>query len=277
MGKHDHPTLQMEVQKGRLVPLTPYEAEVLSTYSNGAVLTIEMHQKRSLPLLKKYWAVLRDVVDKCKTPWSSPDEASDALKLALGVTDIGKTVSGQWFIRAGSISFNSMDQAAFKKFFDDAMMVLASVTGIDPDELGKRYSHIPEHEPSDEGLSPDAGSGVETPSEPAADNPEPGGPAEAGEEADHDDAAPASDPVLRMKFEECRDKFLALASDKSVPEPKDRRDNIEFAKEAWKPELPDHLPFVKACMEAADRIVKGGKEADERKYLTGLIERVNHV
>lgn len=148
MTKHDMPSLQFVVDGGRLVPAGPYEAEVLATYSRGAQLTVTLHQKRSLPLLKKYFAVLRDVVENCNTPWNSTEEASDALKLALGITDIGKTVSGQWFIRPGSISFNSMDQAAFRDFFDKAMAVLARVTGIDPEELSKRYRHIPETDSS---------------------------------------------------------------------------------------------------------------------------------
>lgn len=198
MGKHDMPSLQMVVQGGHLVPSGPYEQEVISTYQQGAVLTVDMHQKRTLPLLKKYWAVLRDVVANCKTPWNSTEEASDALKLALGVTDIGKTVSGQWFIRAGSISFNSMDQAEFKDFFDKAMAVLAEVTGIDPDALSSRYRHLAEHEPS--GAIPPSSDvqgsdGSPSPSTPAvaADesrSQERGG--EAGEQARERQALPAS-------------------------------------------------------------------------------------
>lgn len=166
MGKHDHPNLQFVVERGKLSPAGPYEAEALSTYSNGAKLTVTLHQKRSLPLLRKYWSVLRDVVNNCSTPWDSPDEASDALKLALGVTDISKTVSGKWFIRPGSISFNSMDEAEFRDFYDKAMGVLAEVTGIDPDELRSRYSEIPESEPA-----PSSPGSDDSGNAPAAENP----------------------------------------------------------------------------------------------------------
>lgn len=171
MGKHDHPSLQFLVEGGRLVPAGPYEAEVLDTYSRGAQLTVTLHQKRSLPLLKKYWAVLRDVVSNCKTQWESPDEASDALKLALGVTDVSKTVNGQMFVRPGSISFTSMDEAKFRKFFEDAMMILAHVTGIDPAELNRRYNHITEQDqPGDpDPSSPAEGSGEDSPSVSAPD------------------------------------------------------------------------------------------------------------
>ncbi|WP_113154910.1 hypothetical protein [Nitratireductor sp. OM-1] len=145
MAKQDHPTLEFVVERGRLSPADPYVAEVLDTYRNGDKLTVTLNQKRSLPLLKKYWVVLRDVVENAKTPWESANEASDALKLALGVTDISKTIKGQWFIRPGSISFASMDEGEFRPFFEKAMAALSEVTGIDPDALRKRYDHIPEH------------------------------------------------------------------------------------------------------------------------------------
>ena len=158
MSRHDKPTLQMVVENGRLAPAGPYEQEVLDSYAKNAAVTVSLYQRRSLPLLRKYWSVLRDVVENCKTPWNSRDEASDALKLALGVTDIGKSVEGKWFIRPGSISFDSMDEPAFRDFFEKAMAILARVTGIDPDELSKRYSHIPESGP-DAPSAPDDGSG----------------------------------------------------------------------------------------------------------------------
>jgi hypothetical protein len=292
MGKHDMPSLQMVVEGGKLIPAGPYEQEVLDTYARGAVLTVDMHQKRSLPLLKKYWAVLRDVVSNCKTPWNSPDEASDALKLALGVTDIGKTVSGQWFIRAGSISFNSMDQAAFKDFFDKAMAVLAEVTGIDPDELTARYRHIAEADHPSEAPPPgsddsggegqtEAGDGLAaSPSPPADDESEIEPP--AGERIrSTQDGLMESEPVTgqspvgsdspddRALKLECLGKFLAAATDAELTV-QERRDNLEIAKDAWKGNAPDD--FVKACLATADKVAKGElKKFDARLYLEGLI------
>jgi hypothetical protein len=167
-----------------------------------------MHQQRSLPLLKKYWAILRDVVANCKTPWSSPDEASDALKLALGITEAGKTVKGDWFIRAGSISFNSLDQAAFRDFFDKAMALLGEVTGVDPDELSDRFRHFAETEPSHETPASDAvgepvadkGGGEKSPSgsAPAPTGDEPGSEGnEARMKAAHGEQS-ASSPELNQ-------------------------------------------------------------------------------
>ncbi len=193
MAKQDHPTLEFVVERGRLSPADPYVAEVLDTYRNGDKLTVTLNQKRSLPLLKKYWVVLRDVVENAKTPWESANEASDALKLALGVTDISKTIKGQWFIRPGSISFASMDEGEFRPFFEKAMAALSEVTGIDPDALRKRYDHIPEHSsPAESPTGDGSGALVATNSDrSAAEN----SPATADEAGSHDMGESESEPA----------------------------------------------------------------------------------
>ncbi len=193
MAKQDHPTLEFVVERGRLSPADPYVAEVMDTYRNGDKLTVTLNQKRSLPLLKKYWVVLRDVVENAKTPWESANEASDALKLALGVTDISKTIKGQWFIRPGSISFASMDEGEFRPFFEKAMAALSEVTGIDPDALRKRYDHIPEHSsPAESPTGDGSGALVATNSDrSAADN----SPATADEAGSQDMGESESEPV----------------------------------------------------------------------------------
>lgn len=280
MGKHDMPSLQFTVEGGRLIPAGPYEAEVLGSYSRGAQLTVTLHQKRSLPLLKKYWAVLRDVVDNCKTPWNSSEEASDAIKLALGVTDIGKTVKGQWFIRPGSISFNSMDQAAFRDYFEKAMAILASVTGISPDDLARRYSHISEQDqhssaaPSaDEkgsGASPADAAPDLSPSEPNSDDETgelaleaAGGQSAAGSPVDNQSQA------IRFVMEECIDNMLRDA----FSEPKDQQsEKVEKLRAVFlEPQnLGGYPDFVNRCADTILRIVgKPDEKERAREYLIG--------
>jgi len=126
-------------------------------------------------------------------------------------------------------------------------------------------SDAPTSEGSDESLTPPEAVAAE-PVPAAADQ-------EAGEpEADHGGAAPASDLITKNLMVECLDKFMALAVDQSVPDPKQRRSNVEFAKNAWKDALPQRLDFVKACFETADKVVKGELQpAPARKYLEGLL------
>ncbi|MER8827192.1 AAA family ATPase [Mesorhizobium sp. M0938] len=131
-------------------------------------------------------------------------------------------------------------------------------------------------EPSENSPSSDVGSEeAPSPGQVAADPSEPvGGPAEAGEHevADDQSTPPASDLITRNLMLECLDKFMALAVDANVPDAKQRRANIEFAKNAWKEALPQKLDFVKSCFESADKLVRGELQADAaRKYLEGLL------
>lgn len=137
MSKANQVPLRVIYEGGRLVPASAYDQERLSEYQNGAVLEITLWQGRNTRLLRKFYAILGKVVDDCPTPWKSKDEAADAIKMACGLTDYGKSVNGQFFIRPGSISFANMDEAAFQKFFDLAMGVLHKLTGVDPLTLGK--------------------------------------------------------------------------------------------------------------------------------------------
>lgn len=273
MGKHDHPTLEFIVERGRIAPAGPYEQEVLSTYSQGARLTVTINQKRGLPLLKKYWAVLRDVVSNCKTPWASADEASDALKLALGITDTGKTVGGKWFVRPGSISFTAMDEAAFREFFEQAMAIIARITGIDPEELRGRYRHLAETEPSEGDPRPasDAGSGEQSPA--AAPESVASAADQAGEPASEapDDPAAGSpaDTITVELMRECIDNMLRDA----FSEPKEEQAaKVDKLRQVWlEPQnLGAHAEFVERCAKTIDRIIgKPAEKARAREYLMG--------
>lgn len=148
MSRHNQIPLRMKVEGMRLVPASSFDQEALATYQKGAVLQVYLWQGRNPDLLRKFWAIVSKVVETCKTPWEDKEEAADALKLALGITDVGSTVNGQMFVRPGSISFSAMDEAHFRKFFEDAMALLSKVTGVDVTELGKEAADTgPDHDP----------------------------------------------------------------------------------------------------------------------------------
>ncbi|KQQ46479.1 hypothetical protein ASF69_04415 [Rhizobium sp. Leaf311] len=138
----------MRVEGMRLVPASAFDQEALSSYKNGAVIQVSFWQGRNPDLLRKFWAILSKVVETCNTPWEDKEEAADALKLALGITDVGSTVNGQMFVRPGSIAFNALDEARFRKFFEDSMMILCRITGVDVEELGREAADTgPDHDP----------------------------------------------------------------------------------------------------------------------------------
>ena len=141
MANRDKPPFWVKVDNGLLAPLTEYDERKIMSYKNGAEIRVNFWQGRSLPELRKYWAILDLVIEQCKTPWSTPEEASDALKLELGVTDVSKTVRGQWFVRPGSISFTEMEESAFLDFRSKAFAVLEAFTGVDPWTLQKEAAN----------------------------------------------------------------------------------------------------------------------------------------
>ncbi|MQB09570.1 hypothetical protein DXT96_06835 [Agrobacterium sp. ICMP 6402] len=197
----------MRVEGMRLVPASAFDQEALSAYQNGAVIQVSFWQGRNPDLLRKFWAILSKVVETCNTPWEDKEEAADALKLALGITDVGSTVNGQMFVRPGSIAFNALDEARFRKFFEDSMAILCRITGVDVEELGR--------EAADTGPDHDSETGEIITNTPSADAPPaPASSADAGmtpvDEAGADDV-PASDAPASTDPE--RDILIRFASE----------------------------------------------------------------
>ena len=141
MGKRDKPPVWVKVDGGKLLPLTEYDERKIRSYADGAELRVSLWQGRTLNELRRYWAILNTVIEACSTPWNTPEEANDALKLALGITDVSKTVHGQWFVRPGSISFTEMEESAFLDFRSKAFAVLEALTGVDPWTLQKEAAN----------------------------------------------------------------------------------------------------------------------------------------
>lgn len=266
MAKQDHPTLEFIIERGKLVPADPYVAEVLDTYRNGDKVTATLNQKRSLPLLKKYWAVLRDVVENCKTPWENADQASDALKLALGVTDISKTVNGQWFIRPGSISFASMDENDFRPFFEKSMAVLSEVTGIDPEELRKRYRHIPEssaHPPADEGSDTAASSPSSVAANPSSAQAET---SEAGSDnMGESETEPASDDAGEWLKTFAKAIIGAIGPDETVVVNQSKGIFVEGLTDAVRAKARSVTNYARACCRGEIEL------ADCRETIAGVV------
>ena len=170
MSRSGQVPIRMRVEGMRLVPASAFDQEALSAYQNGAIIQVSFWQGRNPDLLRKFWAILSKVVETCNTPWEDKEEAADALKLALGITDVGSTVNGQMFVRPGSIAFNALDEARFRKFFEDSMAILCRITGVDVEELGKEAADTgPDHDPATGEILPTTNSDDELPA-PSSDN-----------------------------------------------------------------------------------------------------------
>jgi hypothetical protein len=277
MGKHEAPAFRMTIERGKLVPATPYDAERLDTYRHGMLVYVRFTEDKDRVLVRKWWAIIGRAVKDCKTPWKTRDEASEAIKLALGIVNLTKTVGGDYLAYPKSLT--ELDDPELQEAVDQMKQIIFNVTGVDPDEWRKELAGLDDVEQeSSEGPSPaDEGSGDLVPPDmdpAAAEIASQGvnGEAEQSNVGDGPAASSASsDPIVRNLSAECLDKFMAIATDAKLSV-QERRDNLEFAKEPWKEALPTRHDFVKACLTTADKVAKGELGADAaRRYLDGLI------
>src|ERR1700751_850294 len=96
MSKSDFPALRMQIDGGRLIPAGPFDQERLNSYRRGTVVFVRFTEEKDRVLVRKWWAVLDIVVKQCNTPWKTKEEPSEAVKLALGIVNLSKTIGRQF-------------------------------------------------------------------------------------------------------------------------------------------------------------------------------------
>lgn len=267
------PPFKMRIENGHLVPAAAWDAERLASYRNGSEVNCVITQEAASWRRRKYWAILGTVVKQCPVRQKRAEDLHKAIRLKLGIVESFTTIGGATKIELRSTSL--MDEQEFESYYHEAMDLLRDITGVDVETLGKE--------------SADVGRDQEKPeSRPVRSN----GPEGSGEDDHHPDDGSASldssmdetgiaagsvddrDPatILNLKAEAV-EKFLRVATDKNVPDPKERRAVLEMAKDSWKVSLPHHLDFVKTCMITADKVIKGEMSAEKaREYLAGLVK-----
>jgi hypothetical protein len=283
-AKSDAPPFRMVVEKGpRLAPATASDAERLDTWRVGSQVSVQFVRNGSRVMERKWWAVLGLVIDQCNVPWKTKEQASEAVKLALGIVNLTKTVGGAWMQYPKSLT--ELTDPEIDEAVRDMMDLITKMTGIDPETLRKETADVGQDDTEQPEAPPSSSSGYgssgdepgsDTDSSAAVDQSASGGPEEDGSDADADEpSSDTRDPkfILNLKAEAV-DKFLGVALDtKLVPDPKERRGILERTKNAWKSELPHHLDFLKACFETADKVIKGQMVPDKaREYLGGLVK-----
>jgi hypothetical protein len=192
MGKHDAPLFKMMIEGGRLVPATAFDAERLDSYRRGTRVNVRFTEEKDRVLVRKWWAVLGLVVKQCDVPWTNKEQASEAIKLALGIVNLTKTVGGKFMQYPKSLT--ELDDPELQEAVDQMMALIERMTGIDPDTLRKEAADVgaDDRETSSDAPSSDEnGSGDPAPDAAAGESSdqESGQSEEAG-----DDNAPAAEP-----------------------------------------------------------------------------------
>jgi len=116
---------------GRLSPVSAWDAELLSDYPHGTEFDLVARTKRSKPHNGMYWAQLAQIV-KATGAYPTPEHLHIWIKHRLGYTEpicdpSGKIVA----VNVDSTAFAAMDQAAFMRFYEHAVQLVASEMGID--------------------------------------------------------------------------------------------------------------------------------------------------
>lgn len=147
MTKSDFPALRMTIDGGRLVPAGPFDAERLNSYRRGTVVYVRFTEEKDRVLIRKWFAVLGLVLKQCKTPWKNKDEAHEAIKLALGIVNLSKTVGGDFMAYPKSLA--ELEDPELLEALENMTELLSRMTGVDVATLKKETAHIVEHEDHD--------------------------------------------------------------------------------------------------------------------------------
>lgn len=117
-----------------LVPADHSSEEMLNRIPLGEVVRATVRRPRNMKHHRLYWSMLTlicDNLDRVK-----PETLHDLIKLRTGHVRVFQTVKGPVEM-PGSISFDAMDQAAFREFFDRAVdfIVTDVMPALDRDDL----------------------------------------------------------------------------------------------------------------------------------------------
>lgn len=144
MTKGDFPALRMVIEGGRLAPAGQFDQERLNSYRRGTVVYVRFTEEKDRVLVRKWWAILGLVVKQCKTPWKNKEEAHEAIKLALGIVNLSKTVGGQFMQYPKSLA--DLDDPEMTDALENMTALLSRMTGVDVETLRKETAHIVDHD-----------------------------------------------------------------------------------------------------------------------------------
>lgn len=119
-----------------LVPCSLADEEALMDYAENKQLTVTLARTRSSRQHRFFWALLQKVCHNHDV-YRRPEQLLVWLKIRLGYVEEVRLHEDQVWWQTKSISFNSMGQDEFRKFFDAAVdcIVTEVIPGLDRDDL----------------------------------------------------------------------------------------------------------------------------------------------
>ena len=108
-----------------LVPVAEWERERLMEIPEGRDLTVKITRTRSAKQHRLFWALMQKVVDN-HPYYVRAEQLVEWMKIRLGYVEEIMFHDGQMLTKVSSISFGSMGQDAFQKFFNMALDVITT-------------------------------------------------------------------------------------------------------------------------------------------------------
>lgn len=118
-----------------LIPSDQRAEEFLEKVKDGKEVVVTIRKSRNPQHHKWVFAVLATVV-KATGKWHSTDHLLEDLKMVTGLREVRYnqfTGKPQYVVK--SVSFEAMDDFAFRAWFDIALPLLAEAVGCDPVQL----------------------------------------------------------------------------------------------------------------------------------------------
>jgi len=118
-------TVIMRRNGDRLVPVAEWERERLLEIPEGRDLTVKITRTRSAKQHRLFWALMQLVVTN-HAYYVRAEQLVEWLKIRLGYVEEVMFHDGQMLTKVSSISFGSMGQDAFQKFFNMALDIITT-------------------------------------------------------------------------------------------------------------------------------------------------------
>jgi hypothetical protein len=110
-------------QGQRLAAADPISLEALESIREKETVTAVVRRARNPAHHRKYFALLQAVFPH-QQQFATTQDLLNALKIAAGLFDTGKTIDGIPYMIPKSISFASMTQSSFSEFYDRCVDII---------------------------------------------------------------------------------------------------------------------------------------------------------
>lgn len=136
-------TIIMRRSGDRLVPVAEWERERLLEIPEGRDLTVKITRTRSARQHRLFWALMQLVVIN-HPYYVRAEQLVEWLKIRLGYVEEVMFHDGQMLTKVSSISFGTMGQDAFQKFFNMALDVVTNevLAGTSKEDLLKELEEM---------------------------------------------------------------------------------------------------------------------------------------